>query len=272
MLYLVSTPIGNLSDISFRAIETLKNCDLILCEDTRHSQKLLNHYEIKKPTLSYHKFNEQSQAQKIIEKLQAGLSICVIADAGTPLISDPGSPLVEACIKANIPFTAIPGSCAIIQALILSGLSWEKFQFIGFLPKKEKELMKEIHEILEYSGVSICYETPHRLLDTITLIVSIDPNATISICKELTKMHETIFRGTAKEVLESFKDKSVKGEYVLLLQGKKNEIDYSTLPLEKHVEEVMDQYLVSKKEAIKIVAHLRQEKKRDLYQKLHEIF
>jgi 16S rRNA (cytidine1402-2'-O)-methyltransferase len=269
MLLLVSTPIGNLGDISFRAIEALKNADLILCEDTRHSKILLNHYGIRKPVASYHQFNEQKKIAELIDLLLEGKNLCLISDAGTPLIADPGFPLVKACIDAKIEVSAIPGPCALIQALICSGLTWERFQFVGFLPKKERELRVLLNDLVAYPGVSIAYETPHRIVETIAILASIQPSVRICIARELTKLDETYLRGIVSELLSEVQQNPPRGESVLLIQGEKETPDYSTLSLEEHVQEVQTKYGVSKREAIKIVAELRDINKRLLYSQMH---
>lgn len=269
MLYLVSTPIGNLSDMSFRAIETLKSVDLILCEDTRHSIKLLSHYNIQKPLRSYHKFNEMEKLEELIALLKDGKAIALISDAGTPLISDPGNLLVKACVEANLEVTAIPGPCALIHALTCSGLSSEKFQFVGFLPKKEKELRKNLAELTEYAGVSIAYESPERIEKTMTILADIDPALPVCISRELTKKFETHIRGTAQSVLTFIKENPLKGECVLLIEGKPRTTDFSSLTVEEHVKTVQDTYQVPKREAIKIVAGLRNLNKRELYRSFH---
>lgn len=269
MLYLVSTPIGNLSDMSFRAIETLKTVDLILCEDTRHSIKLLSHYSIQKPLRSYHKFNEMEKLSELVQLLQDGKSIALISDAGTPVISDPGNLLVKACVDANIEVTAIPGPCALIHALTCSGLSFERFQFVGFLPKKEKELRKNLAELADYSGVSIAYESPERIEKTIETLVDLNPALSVCISRELTKKFEAHIRGTSTQVLDTIKATPLKGECVLLIAGAPKTADFSSLTVEEHVQNVQDTYQVSKREAIKIVAGLRNLNKRELYRSFH---
>lgn len=271
MLFLVSTPIGNLSDISARGLEALRSADLILCEDTRHSLKLLEHYHIRKPLNSYHKFNEQKQLSKLIEKLQKGETICLISDAGTPLISDPGFSLVQECIALKLPMTAIPGPSALIQALVLSGMSSERFQFVGFLPKKEKELRALFNEFVSYPGVTIAYESPHRLANSLNILASINPLVPVCIARELTKLHETYLRGSAEEIAKSLAENPPKGECVLLMQGQEASTDYEAFSIEEHIEDVQTKYGVSKREAIKIVAELRGLNKRELYRTSHQI-
>lgn len=269
MLYLVSTPIGNLSDMSFRAVETLKNSDLVLCEDTRHSLKLLSHYGIQKPLQSYHKFNEKQKTEELISKLKEGKTISLISDAGTPLISDPGHFLVQACIESGIEVVAIPGPCALIHALVCSGFSSERFQFVGFLPKKDKELRQHLNDLIEYPGVSIAYESPERIEKTVQTLAEINPEVLICISRELTKKFETHIRGTATSIVAKLIESPIKGECVLLIEGKPSTTDFSDLSLEEHVEHVQKTYQVPKREAIKIVASLRNLNKRDLYRSIH---
>ncbi len=219
MLTLVATPLGNLSDITLRALDALKAADIILCEDTRRSAILLNHYEIKKPLYSYHKFNEQKKLDLIAEKLQEGLNIALISDAGTPTISDPGERLVKHCIKLNLKVDSIPGPCAVILALTLSGLNTEKFQFIGFLPKTSGRLERVLKTSFSYDGTTICYETPHRLLKVLEMIHKIAPEKNLVVCRELTKKFEETRRGTAATHLNYWKEHTLKGEIVLLFEG-----------------------------------------------------
>lgn len=270
MLYLVSTPIGNLGDITFRAIETLKNCDYILCEDTRHSLHLLNHYEIKKPLYSYHQFNEKSKISLLIKDLQQGKCIALISDAGTPLISDPGYSLVEACVQDNIPLTSIPGPSAVIDALVCSGLSPIPFQFLGFLPQKKSELAKILTMILHYKGTSIFYESPHRLLETIELIKNLAPERKAVIAKELTKKFETFHRGTLQEIFTKLTLEPIKGEFVILIDGEKPSFEESALSALDYAKKLEEQFKISKKDAIKIAAELTGQNKRDLYKITHD--
>jgi 16S rRNA (cytidine1402-2'-O)-methyltransferase len=265
MLILVATPIGNLRDISFRAIDALQNADLILCEDTRHSKILLQHYQIQKPLKSYHLLNERKKIDEIIQLLQEGKKLCLISDAGTPLISDPGFPLVQACLAAQIPVTSIPGPCAFVQALICSGMEWERFQFVGFLPKKEGALRTLLNEFLKYPGVTICYEAPHRIVKTLQILSSLNPNSCICLAKELTKIHESFIRATVSEALSQVDQEAFRGECVLLIKGEEEIPDYSSLSLEEHIQDIQAKYHVSKREAIKIVAEMRHLNKRSLY-------
>lgn len=270
MLYLVSTPIGNLADITLRALEALRSCDYILCEDTRHSLILLNHYQIHKPLVSYHKFNENYRNESIIKDLELGKNICLISDAGTPGISDPGADLVKICLEHNLSMTAIPGPCAAIQALICSGLSTQRFQFWGFLARKENELKSELQTILSYSGTTICYESPHRLLKVLEMIQTMQPQRMLAVARELTKKFEEVIRGTAQFLIEHWQQTTLKGEIVLLISPNSEEqaVDWSDWSPEEHVEWIQKTYSLTRKEAIKLAADLRGVPKRNIYQQL----
>ena len=266
MLYLVATPIGNLSDMTYRAVEVLQSCDYILCEDTRHSSVLLKHYDIKKPLKSYHKFNEASRENELLLDLRDGKSIALISDAGTPGIADPGTRLVEKTVEEGLPVCSIPGACAAITALSCSGLNTEMFQFVGFLPKKQQELLSILRGILQYPGTTITYESPKRLMATLEKIHELESERKVSVGRELTKKFEEVLRGTAAELLSHFQEKAPKGEIVLMISGKETEaIDWTSLTAEEHVKAIEEDYGVSKKEAIKIVAQLRGVPKRDIY-------
>lgn len=267
VLYLIATPIGNLADITFRAIEILKICDYILCEDTRHSSILLSHYEIRKPLKSYHKFNESFRAESAIEDLKAGMVIGLISDAGTPGISDPGSDLVRLCIEHALPVSVIPGPCAAIHALTCSGLPTDRFQFWGFLEKRENDLRRDLQTIFSYHGTTICYESPHRLLHTLKTINELQPERPLTVGRELTKKFEEFVRGTAEVLLEYWKKTPVKGEIVLLIAPppKEQQLDWSEWPPEEHVRWFESTYNVTSKEAIKYVAELRGVPKRHIY-------
>ena len=220
MLYLVATPIGNLGDFSFRAVETLKSCDYILCEDTRRSGILLKHYGIDVRMRSFHMFNEARKEDEVIEDLKNGKKIALISDAGTPGINDPGERLVQRCKKEELPLSAIPGPCALITALTLSGLPTAKFQFLGFLPKKPSHHKRAIQEMLDYAGTSICYESPFRLIKSLKKICELDKDRTVCVARELTKTFEEVFTASAENTLAHFQKKTVKGEIALLINGK----------------------------------------------------
>lgn len=271
MLYVVATPIGNLSDITFRAIDTLKKCDYILCEDTRHSSILLNHYEIKKSLKSFHKFSEMSKQNQIMSDLKQGYVICLISDAGTPGISDPGEKLIQECLDNGIQVIAIPGPCAAITALCCSGLSTSRFQFVGFLPKKASELKRSLQDILSYSGTTICYESPNRLIDVLEKIQELAPDRFLVVARELTKKYEEIKRDTAVNLISYWKNAVLKGEIVLIISSapEKNTHDWDTLSPQQHVELMQQTYGITRQEAIVHVAKIRGLSKRDIYNAVH---
>lgn len=270
MLYIVATPIGNLSDITLRAIEILKNCDYILCEDTRHSLHLLQHYSIQKPLKSYHKFSEAKNEDWIITDLENGKNIALISDAGTPAIADPGARLVKRCKELSIEVCPIPGPCAAITALCCSGFNTDRFQFVGFLPKKISELCGVLAEYLEFSGTTIAYESPKRILEVVEVLSQLAPKREIAIARELTKKFEEIVRGSSLDVLNELRDKTILGEIVLLINAKTDtEVEpWDWLPLEKHLHILQETYHLSHQEALKIASAMRGESKRDLYKKL----
>lgn len=270
-LYLVPTPIGNLKDITLRALEVLENVDEIAAEDTRISLKLLNHFNIKKSLFSYHKHNEQGKSLDIINKLKSGLNIALITDAGTPGISDPGSVIVEKCIEEEIEFEVLPGATAITTALVYSGLDTTKFLFRGFLPRENKERNPIIEEIKNVRDTLIFYEAPHRLLSTLDYLKDNLGNRRIAICRELTKLHEEIYRGRISEALDFFVDNRPRGEFVLVIEGKSDEdikaekeALWSDLTIKEHLLKVIEDG-VDKKEAIKLVAKERGIAKKEVY-------
>lgn len=270
MLYLVATPIGNLSDISQRALDTLSSSDYILCEDTRHTLPLLTHFNIKKPLHSFHKFNESFKEENIIDDLKSGKILALVSDAGTPGISDPGSQLVQRCIQENIRVISIPGPCAAITAITCSGLDTNRFQFFGFLPKKKSELKKTLQEILEYSGTTICYESPFRLLEVLQEIEKLDATRQLVVARELTKKFEELHRGTSKQQIEHWSTQTLKGEIVLLISGRTNSTDqnWEELTPEEHVHFLEKTYQLSRQEAIKMAAKMRGVPKRSIYNTL----
>ena len=261
MLYFVATPIGNLDDLSFRALETLKSVDLIACEDTRHSLKLLNKFEIKKPLISYHKFNENVSVEGIIQELKNGKNIAVISDAGTPIISDPGSVLNKRLIEEDLEFTVIPGATAFIPALILSGLDASRFTFIGFLPEKNKDRESLLKEYLNNKETLIFYSAPHDVNGDFKTLYKVLGNRKIVAVKEITKIHETAYRFN----LENAYISEPKGEFVLVVEGAtsqdKKEFD---ITIEEHINLYLSRGL-SKKDAIKKVAEERGVPKNSLY-------
>lgn len=270
-LYLVPTPIGNLKDITIRALEVLKNVDEIAAEDTRTSLKLLNHFEIKKSLFSYHKHNEQGKSLDIINKLKNGVNIALITDAGTPGISDPGSVIVERCIEEEIEFEVLPGATAITTALVYSGLDTTKFTFRGFLPRENKDRNPIIDEIKNIRDTIILYEAPHRLLNTLDYVKDNIGDRKIAICRELTKLHEEIYRGKISDAIEFFNEVRPRGEFVLVIEGKSDEdiraekeAQWNSLSIEEHLIKTIESG-IDKKDAIKIVAKERGLSKKEVY-------
>lgn len=274
ILYLCATPIGNLEDITFRVLRILKEVDLIAAEDTRHSIKLLNHYEIKTPMTSYHEFNKVDKAKYLVEKLKDGQNIALITDAGTPGISDPGEELVKQAYLAGIEVTSLPGACAAVTALTLSGLSTRRFCFEAFLPTDKKDRQRILEDLKNDTRTIILYEAPHRLKKTLHELMLALGNRTVTVIKELTKKHETIWQTTLIEATEVFDTKEPKGEYVLVLEGRSyhdleadKQEQWGTLALEDHMKIYLDQGQ-NKKDAMKAVAKDRGISKRDIYQML----
>jgi len=275
-LYLCATPIGNLEDMTFRGIRTLKEVDLIAAEDTRTSIKLLNHYEIKTPMTSYHEFNKIEKAQYLIDKMKIGLNIALISDAGTPGISDPGEELVHLCYEQGIQVTAIPGACACIDGLVLSGLSTRRFVFEAFLPKDKKERNYVLEEMKNETRTIIVYEAPHHLVKTLTLLTETLGNRSVTIVRELTKKFETVLRTTLEDSLVYYKTNLPKGEYVIILQGRsrkdlveEEQKEWLSMTLENHMK-YYEKKGIEKKEAMKLVGKDRGLSKRDIYQQLLE--
>ena len=259
MLYFVSTPIGNLKDISYRAVETLKEVDVILCEDTRHSLKLLEHYGIKKPLISYHKYNEKERLEEIYDMITSGKNIAVISDAGTPVISDPGNVLTAFLREKAVDYTVIPGATAFAPALILSGLSAGNFTFIGFLPEKLKDKDALLKDYQEIKSTLIFYSAPHDVNKDIEYLYKKLGNRKVSVVKEITKMHETTYVGN----LESLQIENPKGEFVIVVEGCTEKKQFA-LSEKEHIELYLNKGL-SKKEAIKKVAEERGVPKNSLY-------
>ncbi|HOE77073.1 MAG TPA: 16S rRNA (cytidine(1402)-2'-O)-methyltransferase [Bacilli bacterium] len=267
-LYIVSTPIGNLEDITLRAINTLKTVDLIYCEDTRNTVKLLNHYDIKTKMKSFHLFNENEITSEVIGQIKNGLNIALVSDAGSPCISDPGWILVSEAIRNDIDVIVVPGVVAGITALVASGLSTERFTFYGFLSSKQKKRTEELKELKNRTETVILYEAPHRIKATLEDIDAIMPERQIVLARELTKKFEEYSRGTAREILEELD--VVKGEMVIVLEGNKEtekDEELINLSIEEHYRFYLDQGMDSKT-ALKQVATDRGIPKRDIYQTL----
>ena len=221
MLYVVATPIGNLGDITLRALECLKSADVIAAEDTRHSSLMLRHFDIKKPLVSFHEHNEAMRTAQLIERLAAGENVALITDAGMPGLSDPGARLVRECIKRGLPFTIVPGPSSILTALVGSGFKMEKFCFRGFLPVKSGQRQRELRAAAEREETTIFFESPHRLAKTLAAGAEIIPERQLCVARELTKKFEEFRRGTAAELLAFYSARAVKGEIVLVVEGSK---------------------------------------------------
>lgn len=270
-LYLVPTPIGNLKDITLRALEVLESVDLIAAEDTRTSLKLLNHFNIKKPLFSYHMHNEQGKSEDIINKLKEGINIALITDAGTPGISDPGAVVALRCIEENIEFEVLPGATAITTALVYSGLDTSKFVFRGFLPRENKDRKPIIEELKNIRDTIIIYEAPHRLISTLEFLLENLGDRKISACRELTKLHEEIYRSSISKTIQYFSENRPRGEFVLVIEGKtekeikaEKEALWSDLTIEEHLVKVIKRG-IDKKEAIKMVSKERGIPKKEVY-------
>ena len=266
-LYLVATPIGNLEDITFRAINTLKMVDIIYCEDTRTSLKLLNHYDIKAPLHSYHLFNENEISNKIINNINEGKNVAIISDAGMPVISDPGWVAVNEAIKNDVEVVIVPGVTAGITALVGSGLNSYQYYFAGFFNSKKTKREKELEKLVKREETIVFYESPHRIEETLRIIDKLYQDRQIVIARELTKKHEEYLRGTAKEMLEAID--TIKGELVVLISGnkEKEDKDLSTLSIEEHYQYYIDLGYDSKT-ALKEVAVDKNISKKDVYQVL----
>lgn len=274
MLYLCATPIGNLEDITYRVLRILKEVDLIAAEDTRNSIKLLNHFEIKTPMTSYHEYNKYEKGRYLVEQMQEGKNIALITDAGTPGISDPGEELVAMCCEAGIPVTSLPGPAACITALTISGLPTRRFAFEAFLPSDKKERAVILEELKQETRTIILYEAPHRLVKTLEELSEKLGDRKIALCRELTKKHETVFRGSLLEAVSWYQENPPKGECVMVLEGRSREEmeqearqQWEDMPLQAHMEHYMSQG-IDKKEAMKLVAKDRGISKRDVYQAL----
>ena len=272
ILHLCATPIGNLEDITFRVLRTLKEVDLIAAEDTRNSMKLCNHFDIKTPLTSYHEFNKYDKAKVLVDKLRAGADIAVITDAGTPGISDPGEELVKQCHEAGITVTSLPGPAACVTALTMSGLPTRRFCFEAFLPSDKQERRDVISELENETRTMIIYEAPHRLKKTLAELTEVfGADRRLSVCKELTKRHENVFLTTFGEVVEFYENNEPRGEYVLVIEGKsrddikkEQQAQWESMSIVEHV----DKYIadgMDKKEAMKAAAKDRGISKREVY-------
>ena len=274
-LYLVPTPIGNLEDMTFRAINTLKEVDLIACEDTRVTQKLLNHFEIDTPKTSYHEHNIQEQTSKLLKQLLEGKSIAQVSDAGMPSISDPGVELVEAAIEQGITVIPLPGANAALTALIASGISPQPFTFIGFLSRKKSDLAKELEELKNKEETLVFYESPFRIKQLMeTLVKVFGEDRKVVLAREVTKRYEEFIRGTAEEVYQWTNQNEMRGEFVVIIEGN-DEVEQENIWAEwsilEHVEDKINNKNMSSKQAIKEVAVEREIPKREVYAAFHNL-
>mgnify|MGYP002795898269 FL=1 len=270
-LYLCATPIGNLEDITFRVLRTLKEADLIAAEDTRNSRKLLNHFEIKTPMTSYHEYNKYEKGRWLIRQMEEGKQIALITDAGTPGISDPGEELVAMCWEAGVEVTSLPGPAACVTALTVSGLSTRRFSFEAFVPQDKKQRQEVLEEMKRDTRTLILYEAPHRLIKTLEELLKELGNRRITVCRELTKKHETLFKTDLEKALDWYRENPPKGECVLVLEGISREemkaeerSRWEDISVPDHMEFYLKQGM-EKKEAMKQVAKDRGVSKRDIY-------
>ena len=274
-IFLVATPIGNLEDMTYRAIKVLNEVDIIACEDTRHSLKLLNHFDIKKPLVSYHDNNRISRAKELIEKLKDGKNIALISDAGTPAVSDPGEELVKMCIEEGIAVSSIPGCSAFVTALTMSGLSTGRFAFEGFLPQKHSERVKFLEKIKYEDRTLIFYEGPHRVKNMLEDVLKVFGDRYCAALRELTKLHEEAVRGSLSEVICHFEQNEPRGEFVIVVEGTKTKAsdvqkpDYTELSIEEHVNLYVDQGY-ERMDAMKMAAKDRNISKRDVYNLINQ--
>ncbi|MDW7972761.1 MAG: 16S rRNA (cytidine(1402)-2'-O)-methyltransferase [Thermodesulfovibrio sp.] len=263
-LYVVATPIGNLEDITLRALDTLKKVDYIACEDTEHSIKLLNYYGIKKPLISYWSEKEKVKAEEIIQKIKAGNNVALITDAGTPGISDPGAVVISRAIEEDIDIIPLPGPSALITALSVSGLNTEEFTFIGFLPVKQSHRKKKLLELSSERRTLVFYEAPHRILQTLNDMLEVFGDRKVCIARELTKIFEEVLRGKLSKIIEKLENSKIAGEYVIVVEGaeeKRGSIEEAL----KEVKELMKKGK-GRKEAVKIVSELYNLSKKELYE------
>ena len=274
MLYLCATPIGNMSDITERVLETLRSVDLIAAEDTRNSIRLLNRYDIKVPLTSYHEYNKYDKAKELIDKMKSGLSVALITDAGTPSISDPGEVLTDMCHEDGIRVTSLPGACALVTALSLSGLSSRRFVFEGFLPQEKKSRREVYGDLINETRTIILYEAPHHLKGTLSELYDELGDRRIAICRELTKKFEEVKRMRLYEAIEYYNEKEPRGEYVLILEGRareeikeEREMEWSRMDIKEHMA-IYEEQGLDRKEAMKKVAADRGVSKREIYKEL----
>jgi 16S rRNA (cytidine1402-2'-O)-methyltransferase len=272
-LYVVATPIGNLEDITFRAVRVLKEADLIACEDTRHTAKLLHHYGIEKPTISYHDHNEASRAEELVAKLEQGLNVAQVSDAGMPGISDPGYRVIKLAIEHGVQVVPIPGASALISALAVGGLPTDSFQFLGFLPAKSGQRRTLLETLRASEQTTAVYEAPHRIAETMKDLVEIlGSERPIVLARELTKMHEEFIRGSATQVLKRTQENELKGEITLLIGKSEAQVaQESTKDISQRLKEIMNEHKIDEKAALKILARERGLSKSEVYRELQRV-
>ncbi len=263
-LYIVSTPIGNLEDITYRAVRILREVDVIACEDTRTTRRLLDHYGISTRTISYHEHNEQDRARELLDHLERGESIALVSDAGTPLLSDPGYRVVHSAVEAGVPVEAIPGPSALLAALVISGLPTDQFNFAGFFPPKQSQRIRLLESLRDEQATLIFYEAPHRILETLADLETVLPDREIAVARELTKIHEEVLRGTPASIRQTLAARSsIRGEFVVLI-AKAAKPSASETPVEEAIESLIHAG-VSRMDALKTVARERGLSKREIY-------
>jgi len=267
-LYLIPTPIGNFEDLTFRSIEILKMVDILFCEDTRITKQLLSHLNINKKLVSSNDHNEESTKLLALKYLKEGLNIGLVTDRGTPIISDPGYKVVEEVIKEGFNVIPLPGANALIPALIASGLNPSPFMFYGFLNAKNSKREKELENLKKYPFTIIFYEAPHRIVDMLVSVSKIMGNRRITVSREISKLYEEIYRGSVNEVIEQITSKEIKGEFVIVIEGNKEEINYNNMSVDEHIKMYMDEGL-DEKEAMKRTAKDRHTTKSEIYKQYH---
>lgn len=270
VLYVVATPIGNLDDITYRAVHVLANVDLIACEDTRHTRKLLDHYAIDRPTISYHEHNEQERAEELLQKLVQGMSIAQVSDAGMPGIADPGYRVIRLAIEHGIPVRPVPGPSALMTALVGSGLATDSFEFHGFLPSKSGQRRTALEKFRAAENTIVLYEAPHRIQQTLgDLVEALGPDRPLVIARELTKVHEEFIRGPAAELRESIRQRELKGEITLLIgRSEQPSVQPPATDLNLRLQEIMRQQNLDEKSALKALARELGQPRSQLYREL----
>lgn len=263
-LYIVSTPIGNLEDITLRALRILKEVDIIAAEDTRHTKKLLSYYEISKPLMSYWGEKEKVKSNEVLEKLYDGQSVALVSDAGTPGISDPGSVLIKKAIEAGIRVISVPGPSALIAALSISGLSTHEFTFVGFLPARKSQRQKVLRDLSLETKTIVFYEAPHRILETVSDMEKLFGDRKAAVVKEISKLYEEVFRGSISELFNKLRESTIAGEYVIVIEGKQEEKRHATDEILLEVKSLMKKGL-GRKEAVKKIAEAYGLSKREIY-------